>query len=153
MKLPIYMDYQATTPVDPEVFRAMEPYFCRDFGNAASKSHAFGWQAEAAVEMAREQVAACLGASEKEIYFTSGATESNNLAILGIAQAYQNKGNHIITGATEHRAVLDPCRFLQKKGFQLTILPVDRHGLIDPQRLAEAITPKTILITFMSANN
>ncbi len=150
---PIYLDYQATTPVDPRVVQAMLPYFSEQFGNAASRSHAYGWKAEQAVEAARAQVAALLGASAKEIVFTSGATESNNLALKGVAEALRDKGRHIITQATEHRAVLDTCAHLEKLGYCLTILPVDRQGLVAPERVRAAIREDTILVSIMAANN
>ena len=153
VKLPIYMDHQATTPVDPEVLEAMLPHFRGDFGNAASRNHAFGWTAEAAVDRAREQVAVLLGCKPQEIVFTSGATESDNLAVKGVAWAYRDKGNHIITSAIEHHAVLDSCRRLEKEGFQVTYLPVDRTGLVDPAAVDAAITDKTVLISIMMANN
>jgi cysteine desulfurase len=153
VKLPIYMDHHATTPVDPEVLEAMLPYFTRDFGNASSRNHLFGWNAEAAVDRAREQVAGLLGCKPQEIVFTSGATESDNLAIKGVAWAYREKGNHIVTCAIEHHAVLDSCRRLEKEGCQVTYLPVDRTGLVDPAAVEAAITEKTILISIMMANN
>src|SRR5579871_6008899 len=153
MKLPIYMDYHATTPMDPRVFEAMKPYFMETFGNAASRNHSFGWQAEEAVEKARKQVADLIGATPKEIIFTSGATESNNLAIKGVAEMYANKGNHIITQATEHKAVLDTCKKLEKHGARVTYLAVKQDGLIDLDQLREAITDKTILVSIMYANN
>ncbi|MCC6528233.1 MAG: IscS subfamily cysteine desulfurase [Polyangiaceae bacterium] len=154
MKLPIYMDYHATTPVDPRVLEAMLPYFGVVFGNAASRSHSFGWDAEKAVDRARAEVAALIGASKpKEIVFTSGATESDNLAIKGVAHFYREKGNHLITTQIEHKAVLDTCKRLEKDGFEVTYLPVDKNGLVDPAAVAAAITPKTILVSVMLANN
>ena len=153
MKLPIYMDNHATTPVDPRVFEAMRPYFTSTFGNAASRNHSFGWEAEEAVEKARKQIASLIGATAKEIVFTSGATESNNLAIKGVFEMYAEKGNHIITAATEHKAVLDTCKRLEKEGGRVTYLAVQQNGLIDLDQLRAAITDKTILITIMYANN
>jgi len=153
IKLPIYMDYHATTPVDPRVVQAMLPYFTEHFGNAASRNHPFGWEAEEAVDKARKQVADLIGASPKEIVFTSGATESDNLAIKGVAEMYREKGNHIITQAIEHKAVLDTCKRLEKYGYEVTYLPVRRDGRVDPEDVRKAITPKTILITIMYANN
>ena len=153
MKLPIYMDNHATTPVDPRVFAAMKPYFMEIFGNAASRNHSFGWAAEEAVEKARKQIADLIGANSKEIVFTSGATESNNLAIKGVAEMYAEKGNHIITAATEHKAVLDTCKHLEKNGVRVTYLPVQTNGLIDLDMLKDAITDKTILVSIMYANN
>src|SRR5215468_4433548 len=148
------MDNHATTPVDSRVLEAMLPYFREKFGNAASRSHTFGWESEAAVDVAREQIARLIHASSpREIVFTSGATESDNLAIKGVAESYRDKGNHIITCVTEHKAVLDPCKFLEKQGCQVTYLPVDRDGLVDMKRLREAMTDKTILISVMAANN
>jgi len=153
MKLPIYMDNHATTPVDPRVFAAMTPYFTNVFGNSASRNHSFGWEAEEATEKARKQIAAIIGATSKEIVFTSGATESNNLAIKGVAEMYAEKGNHIITAATEHKAVLDTCKRLEKDGVRVTYLAVQQNGLVDLNQLRDAITDKTILITIMYANN
>lgn len=153
MKLPIYMDYHATTPMDPRVFEKMKPYFLETFGNAASRNHSFGWEAEEAVEKARKQIASLIGATNKEIVFTSGATESNNLAIKGVAEMYAEKGNHIITAATEHKAILDTCKRLEKHGIRVTYLPVQQNGLVDMDQLAAAITDKTILISIMYANN
>src|SRR4026209_1569736 len=153
MKLPIYMDYHATTPVDPRVVDAMLPYFTQRFGNSASRNHAFGWEAEEAVETARRQVADLIGANPKEIIFTSGATESNNLAIKGVAEMYREKGNHVITAVTEHKAVIDTCKKLEKLGGRVTYLPVQKDGRINLDDLRAAITDKTILITIMTANN
>ena len=153
MKLPIYMDYHATTPTDPRVFEAMRPYFTEIFGNSASRNHSFGWQAEEAVEKARKQIADLIGSTAKEIVFTSGATESNNLALKGVAEMYAEKGNHIITAATEHKAILDTCKRLEKHGCRVTYMPVQTNGLVDLDMLRDAITDKTILISIMYANN
>jgi cysteine desulfurase len=153
LKLPIYLDNNATTPMDPRVLEAMLPYFTEKFGNAASRNHSFGWVAEEAVDYAREQVAKLINADSKEIIFTSGATEGDNLAIKGVFEMYASKGNHIITCTTEHKAVLDTCKHLEKQGGQVTYLPVQPDGLIDLNELEKAITDKTILITIMYGNN
>ena len=153
MKLPIYMDYHATTPVDPRVLEAMLPFFTLHFGNAASRNHSFGWEAEEAIDTARKQVADLIGANAKEVIFTSGATESNNLAIKGVAEMYREKGNHVITCVTEHKAVIDTCKKLEKMGYRVTYLPVQKDGRIDLEDLRSAITDKTILISIMTANN
>jgi cysteine desulfurase len=153
MKTPIYLDNHATTRTDPRVLEAMLPYFTESFGNAASRNHEFGWIAEQAVDKARKQIADLIGATAREIIFTSGATESNNLAIKGVAEMYAGKGNHIVTEATEHKAVLDTCKKLEKEGFRVTYLPVMGDGLIDLDMLKESITDKTILVTIMYANN
>ena len=153
VSLPIYMDHNATTPVAPEVFEAMRPYFTDLFGNPASHGHRFGAVAEAAVATARQQVARLIGAQADEIVFTSGATESDNLAIKGIAQAYREKGTHLITSWIEHPAVLDSCKRLEREGCEVTYVPVDRDGLVDPADVARAITPRTILVSVMLANN
>jgi cysteine desulfurase len=149
----IYLDNNATTPVDPRVLEAMLPSLREEFGNAASRNHEFGSRAEAAVEVAREQVAAVIGASPKEIIFTSGATESDNLAVKGVAEMHRSKGNHIVTCATEHKAVLDTCKYLETQGFEVTFLPVDADGLVTAEQVADAIGKRTILITIMAANN
>ena len=153
VKLPIYMDNHATTRTDPRVVEEMLPYFTEKFGNAASRNHEFGWVAEQAVEQARERIAKLIGATSKEIIFTSGATESNNLAIKGVAEMYKEKGNHIITQAIEHKAVLDTCKRLEKYGFRVTYLPVQKDGRIDLDDLKRAMDDKTILVTIMTANN
>ena len=153
VKLPIYMDNHATTPVDPRVLEEMLPYFTDRFGNAASRNHSFGWAGEEGVETARERVAKLIGATPKEIVFTSGATESDNLAIKGVAEMYREKGNHIITAVTEHKAVLDTCKRLEKYGYRVTYLPVQKDGLVDLDDLKRAIDEKTILVTIMAANN
>jgi cysteine desulfurase len=154
IKIPIYLDNQATTATDPRVLATMLPYFTEKFGNSASKNHVFGWEAEAAVDVAREQVAKLIGArSPREIVFTSGATESDNLAIKGVAESYVDRGNHIVTCVTEHKAVLDSCKVLEKRGFRVTYLPVNKDGMIDPGRLSDALTDKTVLVSLMAANN
>jgi len=153
LKFPIYFDNHATTPMDPRVLDAMLPYFREHFGNAASRNHKYGWEAEEAVEIARKQVADLIGASPKEIVFTSGATESDNLAVRGAAYMYREKGDHIITAQTEHKAVIDTCKRLEKDGFRVTYLPVRKDGLVDLDTLRAAITDKTTLITIMAANN
>ena len=153
VQLPIYMDNHATSQLDPRVLQAMLPYFTSKFGNAASRNHSFGWEAEQGVETAREQIAKLIGATAKEIIFTSGATESNNLAIKGIAEMYKERGNHIITQVTEHKAVLDTCKRLEKYGYRVTYLPVKADGLIDLDDLKRAMDDKTILVSIMFANN
>ena len=153
LKLPIYLDNNATTPMDPRVLEAMTPFFLEHFGNAASRNHPFGWEAEEAVDYAREQVAKLIGADPKEIIFTSGATEADNLGIKGVFEMYASKGNHIITATTEHKAVLDTCKHIEKIGGEVTYLQVKRDGLIDLKELEAAIKPTTILITIMYANN
>ena len=153
MKLPIYLDNHATTQCDPRVVETMLPYFMEHFGNAASRNHSFGWIAEEGVEHARKQVADLIGANTKEIVFTSGATESNNLAIKGVVEMYAERGNHIITVATEHKAVLDTCKHLEKQGVRVTYLPLQGSGLVDLDMLRDAITDKTILVSIMYANN
>ena len=149
----VYLDNHATTPMDPRVFEEMKPYFLNDFGNAASRNHQFGWKAEKGVELARKQIAALINANEKEIIFTSGATESDNMAILGIAEMYAEKGNHIITSNVEHKAILDSCKVAEKRGFEVTYLPVDQYGVVSADAVKKAITDKTILISIMFANN
>ena len=153
LKLPIYLDNNATTPMDPRVLEAMTPYFLQHFGNAASRNHSFGWEAEEAVDYAREQVAKLVGADPKEIIFTSGATEADNLAIKGVYEMYASKGNHIITAVTEHKAVLDTCKHIEKLGGEVTYLPVNNEGLIDLKELEAAMKPTTILVAIMYANN
>src|SRR6476646_12134084 len=154
IKLPTFMDYHSTTPVEPRVLEEMLPYFTEKFGNAASRSHAFGWTAEEAVDYARERIAKLVNAqSEKEIVFTSGATESNNVALKGVAEFYKDKGDHIITCVIEHKAVLDTCKRLEKEGFRVTYLPVAKDGRVDPDDVRKAITDKTILVSIMLANN
>ncbi len=153
LKLPIYLDNNSTTPMDPRVLEAMTPYFLEDYGNAASRNHPFGWKAEEAVDYAREQVAKLIGADAKEIIFTSGATEGDNLGIKGVYEMYAQKGNHIITATTEHKAVLDTCKHIEKLGGEVTYLQVNAEGLIDLAELEAAIKPNTILISIMYANN
>ena len=153
LKLPIYMDNHATTPCDPRVFETMAPYFTEVFGNSASRNHEFGWRAEEAVETSRKQIGDLIGASAKEIVFTSGATESDNLALKGVAEMYYERGDHIITVVTEHKAILDTCKKLEKRGFRVTYLPVGSDGLITPDDVKNAITDKTILVSVMMANN
>ena len=154
LKTPVYMDNHATTPCDPRVVDAMMPYFTTKFGNAASRNHSFGWEAEEAVGKARDQIASIIGAKSKEIIFTSGATESDNLAIKGVLEFYKDKGNHIITCVTEHKAVLDSCRALERQGkATVTYLPVDKYGMVDPDAVRNAITDQTVLISIMYANN
>jgi cysteine desulfurase len=150
---PIYLDYQATTPLDPRVLEAMMPYFTHQFGNPHSRSHSYGWEAEEGVEKARAQVAKLIGADEKEVIFTSGATESNNLAIRGVAEFYKDRKNHIVTTVTEHKCVLDTCRHLEQQGFEVTYLPVQKNGLIDLDALRAAITDKTVVVSIMAVNN
>src|SRR5579883_3115669 len=152
VKLPIYMDNHATTPLDPRVLEAMMPFLTNKFGNAASRNHQFGWEAEQAVEEARKQIAALIGADPREIVITSGATESDNLAVKGVAYMYREKGDHIITAVTEHKAVLDTCKRLEKYGYRVTYLPVQKDGLIDLEDLKRALDDKTILVTIMAAN-
>src|SRR5262249_45060804 len=153
IRLPIYMDYHATTPTDPRVLEAMLPYFTQHFGNAASRNHPFGWEAEEAVEKARKQIAELIGANAKEIVFTSGATEADKLALKGLAEMYREKGNHISTAVTEHKAIIDTCKRLEKDGYRVTYLPVQKDGRISLDELKAAITDKTILISIMTANN
>ncbi len=153
LKLPIYMDYHATTPVDPRVLDVMLPYFRDSFGNASSRSHSFGWAAEKAVDLAREQVGALIGASGKEIVWTSGATESDNLALKGVAEFYKDRGNHIVTSQTEHKAILDTCKRLEKEGFEVTYVAPEKDGRVTAGSIAAAMTSKTILVSVMLANN
>jgi cysteine desulfurase len=150
---PIYLDYQATTPMDPRVLEAMMPYFTHQFGNPHSRSHSYGWEAEEGVEKARGQVAKLIGADEKEVIFTSGATESNNLAIRGVAEFYKDRKNHIVTTVTEHKCVLDTCRHLEQQGFEVTYLPVQKNGLIDLEALRAVVTDKTVVVSVMAVNN
>ncbi len=153
VEAPIYLDHHATTPCEPAVVEAMLPWLTRDFGNAASRAHAFGWTADAAVERARRQVAALVGASPKEIVFTSGATEANNLALKGVAEAYAARGRHLVTCTTEHKAVLDPCDWLVTRGFEVTRVRVGADGLVDPAEVEAALRPDTLLVSVMAANN
>jgi len=153
MKLPIYLDYNATSPVDSRVLEEMLPFFTESFGNAASRNHSFGWQVEDVVEKARDSIGKAIGADGKEIIFTSGATESNNIAILGVAEFYKNKGKHIITNLIEHKAVIDPCHALEQKGYDVTFLEVDKYGCIDLSQLADSIREDTILVSLMAGNN
>lgn len=153
VQLPVYMDNHATTRTDPRVVEAMLPFFTEHYGNAASRHHAFGRRAEEAVREAREQVATLIGADAREVVFTSGATEANNLALKGAARMYRTKGNHVVTVVTEHRSVLDPCKRLQQQGFEVTFLPVDRFGRVAPEQVAAALTDRTILVSVMAANN
>ncbi len=153
MKLPLYMDYNATTPVDPRVVETMVPYFCEIFGNASSSNHKFGWEAQEAVSKARRQVADLIGARASEIVFTSGSTESNNISVKSVAEVYSEKGNHIITCRTEHKAILETCEYLESRGFNVTYLKTDETGLIDLNELAESFTDKTILVSLMTGNN
>ena len=153
VKLPIFLDNHSTTRVDPRVLEAMIPYFTEHFGNAASRNHVFGWTAEAAVDHARAQVAALIGGDAKEIVFTSGATEADNLAIKGVAAFYKKQGNHIITVETEHKAIIDPCKRLAREGYEITFLKPDKDGLVSPEQVAAAVTDKTILVSIMLANN
>lgn len=153
LRVPIYMDNQATTKVDPAVLQAMLPYFSDDYGNAASRNHSFGWEAEKGVDQARERIARLIHADSKEIIFTSGATESNNLALKGVVEMYRQKGNHIITAVTEHKAILDTAKRLEKEGVTVSYLPVSKEGTVDPDDVKKAITDKTILISIMMANN
>jgi cysteine desulfurase len=153
LRLPVYLDYHATTPVDPRVLEAMLPYFTEHFGNAASRSHRFGWDAEKAVERGRQQVAALVGASAGEVVFTSGATESNNLAIKGVIGAARGTGHHVITTAIEHKSVLDCCKHLSEEGCRVTVLPVGPDGRVDPEAVRDAIAPDTVLVSVMAANN
>ncbi|MDP2375413.1 IscS subfamily cysteine desulfurase [Reyranella sp.] len=150
---PIYLDYQATTPMDPRVLEAMMPYFTYKFGNAHSRSHSYGWEAEEGVEKARAQIAKLIGADEKEVIYTSGATESNNLAIKGVADFYKDRRNHIVTTVTEHKCVLDTCRHLEQEGFTVTYLPVQQNGLVDLDVLRAAVTDKTVVVSIMAVNN
>lgn len=153
MKLPVYLDYNATTPVDPRVLDEMIPYFCECFGNASSSNHKYGWEAEQAVSVARKRVADLIGCIPRDVVFTSGSTESNNISLKGIAETYFEKGNHIVTCTTEHKAILETCKYLETRGFEVTYLEVDKDGLIDTAELERAVTGKTILVSIMMANN
>ncbi len=153
LKLPVYLDNNATTRTDPRVVEEMLPYFTEKYGNSASRNHTYGWEAESAVDDAREQIGALIGASAKEVIFTSGATESNNLALKGAAAMYKKKGNHLIIQATEHKAIIDPCKRLEREGFQVTVLPVDTCGQVTAEQVRQAFTDKTILVSIMAANN
>jgi cysteine desulfurase len=153
LTFPIYLDYHATTPVDPRALEAMLPYFSTQFGNAASRSHRFGWDADKAVERARQQLAALIGASGHEIVFTSGATESNNLVLKGVAASHRDRGDHIVTSVIEHKSVLDTCRHLEREGWKVTYLGVDRDGRVEPDAVRAALTPRTVLVSVMAANN
>src|SRR5690349_9080913 len=153
VKLPIYLDNNATTRTDTRGVEAMLPYFTEKFGNAASRSHPFGWEAEAAVEEARDQIAGLIGATGKEVIFTSGATEATNLALKGAAAMYKKKGNHLVTQATEHKATLDTCKRLERDGYQVTYLPVDKYGQVHAEQVRAALTDKTIVVSIMAANN
>ena len=153
VKTPVYLDYQASTPIDGRVLDVMLPYLSEKFGNPHSRSHAFGWEAEEAVEVAREQIAEIIGADPKEVIFTSGATESNNLAIKGVAHFYKARKDHVITCVTEHKCVLESCRTLEREGFTVTYLPVRRNGLIDLGELSRAFTERTALVSIMAVNN
>ena len=153
MSRPVYLDYHATTPVDPRVLEEMLPYFCERFGNAASRQHAFGWEAQEAVDAARTRIASLINASAREIIFTSGATESNNLAIKGVARGMRDRGDHVITVATEHKSVLDSCRRLEQEGWKLTVLGVTPDGFVDLDALRKAMTDRTVLVSVMAANN
>ncbi|MBK9331873.1 MAG: IscS subfamily cysteine desulfurase [Ignavibacteria bacterium] len=153
MKFPVYMDYNATTPVDPEVLNEMLPYFCEQFGNASSANHKFGWTAEEAVSRARKQTADLINASPREIVFTAGSTEANNISLKGVAELYSESGNHIITCTSEHKAILETCEYLASRGFEITYLDVDGDGMIDTEELKKSITDRTILVSIMAANN
>ncbi len=153
MKLPVYLDYNATTPVDPRVLEEMIPYFCERFGNASSSNHKFGWEAEQAVGVARKRVADLIGAIPRDIVFTSGSTESNNISLKGIAETYSEKGRHIVTCTTEHKAILETCKYLEERGYEVTYLEVDSNGLLNMEELERTVTDKTIIVSVMMANN